>query len=484
MALKRIAFGAAALSAARMFQLAASFLTVPFMARLLDPHEFGLVALGMAMVSLTLAFSDAGMSRSLIRISELDSDAWSSAHWLISGAMIAISLILFALAWPASIFFETPALMPVMMALALIPAVQGFLELPIASLIKRENLMPMAIADFAAAATGAAAAIGFGLAGFGAWALVAQNIANIAVRAPIILLAAKFRPRFIFKLDALRDHLRFARDTIGYSVMSVVGRQIDPLVIGKALGAAPLGLYSVAFRIMSLPSGVVSTPVQTALFPRLAQLRDKPDELRALVLAATIGQAGLVFPPMAAAAAASHAFFEVLLSERWIPAGAIFSALAVAGMVQTISTFNSSLLQAIGRTGARLRLTAEFTALWALTALATAQFGIMVLAAAFSIVSVLYLPRSLSVFLPRIQCSQLEYVKALGGPILVSIAIVMVHRALQQAFDLDNWQELGLMVMETVAGYAALLIFGRGAIERRLRQVRSIISPTDDSAAS
>lgn len=267
MALKRIAFGAAALSAARMFQLAASFLTVPFMARLLDPQDFGLVALGMATVSLTVAFSDAGMSRSLIRTSELDSDAWSSAHWLITGAMAVVSLLLFAAAWPASIFFEMPALMPVMMALAIIPVMQGFLELPIASLIKRENLMPMAIADFTAAAAGAAAAIGFGLAGFGAWALVAQNITNVLIRWPIILIAAKFRPRFVFKLDALGEHLRFARDTIAYSAMNVLGKQIDPFVIGKVLGAAPLGLYSVAFRIMGLPSSAVSTPVQTALYP-------------------------------------------------------------------------------------------------------------------------------------------------------------------------------------------------------------------------
>jgi PST family polysaccharide transporter len=475
-ALKRIAFGAAALSAARMFQLAASFLTVPFMARLLDPHDFGLVALGMATVSIVVAFSDAGMSRSLVRTSELDSDAWSSAHWLITGAMAIVSLILFAAAWPASIFFNMPALMPVMMALAIIPVMQGFLELPIASLIKRENLMPMAIGDFSAAAAGAAVAIAAGLAGWGAWALVAQNITNVAIRWPVILIAAKFRPRFVFKLSALQDHLRFARDTIAYSAMNVIGKQIDPFVIGKVLGAASLGLYSVAFRIMSLPSSAVATPVQTALYPRLAALRDKPDELRALVLAATIGQAMLVFPPMAAAAAAGHAFFEILLSERWSASAVIFSALVVAGMTQAITMFNSSLLQAIGRTGARLQITTEFAVLWALTAIFVAQFGTLALATAFSIVSVLYIPRSLSVFLNRIQCTQIEYAKALMGPVLASLAIVGAHLIFQRLFELENWQELALAMAETAAAYAALLLFGRRDIERRLREVRSIIS--------
>lgn len=478
MALRRIAFGAAALSAARVFQLGASFLTVPFMARLLEPHEFGVVAIAMAIVALTLAVSDAGLSRSLIRTDNIESDAWSTAHWLIVAATALLSLLLALGSWPTALFFETPALLPVMLALAVIPLMQGFLELPIAALIKRENFMPLAIADFAAALGGAAAAIGFGLAGFGAWALVAQNIVNVAIRAPVILFAANYKPRWVFNLAALGEHVKFARDTMGYAIMQSVSRQVDPFVIGKALGTAPLGLYSVAFRIMNLPAGVVATPVQTALYPRLAYLRDKPDELRALVLAATIGQAALVFPPMAAAAAASMAVFEILLSYRWGEAGLVFSALAVAGMVQVITNFNSSLLQALGNTGTRLRLTFEFTLLWAIAALLSAQFGLIAVATMFSVVSVLYLPRSLTLLLKRLQCSLLDYLRALSGPVLVSLAVVACHLLITRLAQLNNWQEVAVAVVEILAAYAALLVFGRRDIEQRLHQVRTLMAQT------
>lgn len=476
MALKRMVFSAAALSAARVFQLGVSFLTVPFMARLLDPHDFGLVALGMAMVSLTLAFSDAGLSRSLVRASELDSDAWSSAHWLIVSAMGAISFILFALSWPAAAFFQTPALMPVMMALALIPLMQGFLELPIASLIKRENLLPLASADFASALAGAAAAIGFGIAGFGAWALVAQNIANVATRWLIILPAANFKPRFTFKLTALEDHLRFARDTIGYSIASAIARQTDPIVIGKVLGTLSLGLYSVAFRIMGLPASVVGTPMQTTLYPRLVKLRDDPAQLRSLILATTMAQAALVFPPMAALAASSHAFFTLLLSERWAPSAALFSALAVAGLSQVIVSFNGPLLQAMGRTGARLRLTIELAVIWAITVPIVAQFGAQAVAIAFSVVNVLYLPRLLQISLKPIECTLLEYGKALLGPSLIALAIVVSHIAITRLITLSAWEELALAAAETAAGYIVFVALSFRDLRERIRVVRSIVS--------
>ena len=353
---------------------------------------------------------------------------------------------------------------------------QGFLELPIASLIKRENFMPLAIADFASALGGAAAAIGFALAGFGAWALVAQNIVNVLIRAPVILFAANWKPRWVFNLAALGEHVRFARDTMGYAIMQAISRQVDPFVIGKALGTAPLGLYSVAFRIMNLPAGVIATPVQTALYPRLALLREKPDELRTLVLAATLGQAALVFPAMAAAAAASTAVFEILLSYRWGEAGLVFSALAVAGMVQVVTNFNSSLLQAIGRTGTRLRLTFEFTILWAIAALISAQFGLIAVAATFSLVSVLYLPRSLTILLARLQCSLLEYFKVLAAPSLAALGIIASHALLMNFVTLNNWQELAAVTVEALAAYACLLIFGRRDLEERLNQVRTLMA--------
>lgn len=476
MALRRIAFGAAALSAARVFQLGASFLTVPFLARLLEPSEFGLVAIAMAMVALTLAVSDAGLSRSLIRTDNLESDAWSTAHWLIIAGTALLSLLLALFSWPAALFFEAPALLPILLALSIIPLMQGFLELPIAALIKRENFLPLAIADFASALGGAAAAIGFALAGFGAWALVAQNVVNVLIRAPVILFAANWRPRWVFNLAALGEHVRFARDTMGYAIMQTISRQVDPFVIGKALGTTPLGLYSVAFRIMNLPAGVIATPVQTALYPRLALLRNKPDELRTLVLAATLGQAALVFPAMAAAAAASTAVFEILLSYRWGAAGHVFSALAVAGMVQVITNFNSSLLQAIGRTGTRLRITFEFTILWAIAALFSAQFGLIAVATTFSIISVLYLPRSLTILLERLECSMLEYFKVLVGPALAALGIIACHALLMRFVTLNNWQELAAVMVETLAAYACLLIFGRRDLEERLHQVRSLMT--------
>ncbi len=68
MALKRIAFGVATLSAARIFQLASSFVAIPFLARMLTPVDFGLAALALSMVMFFTMIGDAGLGRSLVRV--------------------------------------------------------------------------------------------------------------------------------------------------------------------------------------------------------------------------------------------------------------------------------------------------------------------------------------------------------------------------------------------------------------------------------
>src|SRR5262245_31485507 len=169
--------GAAALSAARAIQTAASFLALPLLARLIGPSEFGLVALAMSFVLFTMAFSDAGMGQSLVRTPPEDRAEWSSAFWMIGLLAASLTLLLVLVAWPAAWLFNEPRLAPLVMALAPLPLVQGMLSPAIADLQQREKFTHLALAEILGAIAGVAAAIGIALSGGGAWALVGQQLA-------------------------------------------------------------------------------------------------------------------------------------------------------------------------------------------------------------------------------------------------------------------------------------------------------------------
>lgn len=476
MALKRIAFGAATLSAARVFQLASSFIAVPFLARMLTPTDFGLVAMAMSVVLFFTYLGDAGLGRSLVRIDATDTEAWSSAFWAIVMMTAGLGLIVLALAWPAAAFFGEPRLIPIMATLALAPAIMGWVDIPAASLLQKEKFQWLAAAEFSAALAGIIVALVIALNGGGAWALVWQHLTQRITKGVVVHFASGFRPRFVLNFQKLNEHSRFAADTIGWSMMMFISRQADTLIVGKFLGAATLGLYNVAMRVMQLPVSIFGASLNSAIYPRMVKLNDDKTSLRELVLVATAAQAAFVFPPIAAVAAASDAFFTLLLSDRWRSAGEIFTLLAGAAAIQTVIGLNNSVLQAVGRTGARLRLTVEFAVLWALAALALAQLGVHAVALGLTVVTLLYLPRLLQLYLTPIECSMMDFVRVLAGPMAVAALIFVVHRFIIPYHEIDAWPEIGIAALETLVGYGLILWFGRRVITEKVKGMRAIFA--------
>src|SRR5262245_47950398 len=220
LALKKLAISAAALSAARAVQAASSFLALPLLARLLAPEQFGLVALAMSFVLFTMAFSDAGMGQSLVRTPPEERDVWSSAFWMISGLSASLSLLLLLIAWPAAWVFNQPGLAPLVMALAPLPLMQGMLSPAIADLQQREKFPQQALAEISGALSGIVAAIVVALNGGGAWALVIQQLAYWVVKGAVLMSFTRFRPHFVLNWKVLDVHMRFGRDTAGWSLIN------------------------------------------------------------------------------------------------------------------------------------------------------------------------------------------------------------------------------------------------------------------------
>ena len=476
MALKRLAMGAAAFSVARATQTILTFLTLPLLARLLDPSEFGLAALAMSFVLFTIAFSDAGMGQSLVRTPPEHTQVWSSAFWMIVLLSGSLSVFLLAIAWPASWLFNEPRLAILICALAPLPLGIGMIAPAIADLQQREKFMTLAVAEMSGTVTGMALAVWIALSGGGVWALVAQQLGIVCGKACVLLFKTKFRPRFEMHLAGLEPHFRFGRDTAGWSLINFFARQIDPLVIAKFLGTTALGFYSVAYRLMSLPAFLVSGPIGNTLYTRMVRLRENIPALKSLVLIASRAMASFIFPPMAVLCVASSAFIQVFLSERWEPAAIVFSILAPIGALQAVTALNGALLMATGRTDLRLRLTFEFALIWVIAAPVLAMISLTAVATGYAALFVAYLPRTLQLFLRPIKASLREYFTAISVPLLVACGLVLAHLGAKAVLPLSPWAEVGVAASEVLIGYGVTAWILRGRLRDDLRTIRRLFS--------
>jgi O-antigen/teichoic acid export membrane protein len=180
---------------------------------------------------------------------------------------------------------------------------------------------------------------------------------------------------------------------------------------------------------------------------------------------------------------AASPFIEIFLSERWLPAAGLFAVLAPIGALHAITGLNGPLLMAVGRTDLRLRLTWEFALIWIVAVPFLAMQGVMAVALGYAVIFLLYLPRTLQLFLRPIGASLGDYFGAIAIPLAVSCGLAAVHVLATIALPLSSWAEIGLAVSEILIGYGITAWVLRGRLRddlntvRRLFKARAVATP-------
>ena len=424
---RKIILGTAAMSSASALRLLAQFLIIPILSRLLSPSDYGLVAIAMPLVLFTMMFTDAGVGRSLVRDASAEKEVWSTCFWLsvILGLLLAIAVI--ALAPLAALVFKEPRLSPILMTLSLVIFIQALSTIPGALLQKKYKFKAIASIEIISLCIGLATALVIALSGGGAWALIGQQIAFYLVRVILTFWFSPFYPLMIFDLKIAREHLLFGRDVIGVTLINLIARSADNLIIGKMFGSALVGIYSMAFQFARLPVMLVAGPLQYVIYAQLAPLKTNPLAIRHIYLLLNRVLAIIVFPVMAMVAVAHEPIFKLVLSEKWEHSGELFMMAAAACALQTVTGMGSTIMMLLGRNDRQLRASAEFTMLWIVCLLAVARLGLEWTTIMYSVVVFLYTPRLLMLLLPLIQCSIKVYIRTLLTPAVLSLVCVGVY---------------------------------------------------------
>jgi O-antigen/teichoic acid export membrane protein len=177
---------------------------------------------------------------------------------------------------------------------------------------------------------------------------------------------------------------------------------------------------------------------------------------------------------MAVLAVASAAFIEVFLSERWLPTAPLFAVLAPIGAVTAIVGLNGPLLMAVNRTDLRLRLTFEFTLIWAAAVPFLAMHGVQTVAIGFAALFLLYLPRTLQLFLRPIGGDIAGYIGAMIIPIAVSCGIAATHEAMRATLSPTPWAEIGAAAGEILISYGVIGWILRDRLASDLKTMRRL----------
>ncbi len=260
----------------QMVQLISSVL----LARLLVPDDFGMLGMALVIVGIGQIFADFGIGAAIVQSQTADRLVLSSCFWanLAVGVLLALAI---SLASPLiAAFYQRPTLAPLVVAASLTLVLSAAMVVPRSLLYKDMRFAELAKAQFLGSVGGAIVAVGLAWAGFGVWSLVIQPLAGTAITLAVSWGYARLLPKLEFSWSGIRGLVRFSVGVLGTDLLNYANRNTDSLLIGRTLGAGPLGFYSMSYQIMLYPLQQVSSVIVKVLFPTLSQLQDELPRFR------------------------------------------------------------------------------------------------------------------------------------------------------------------------------------------------------------
>lgn len=322
--------GAAWMAVGQVAATVLKFATLPVLARLLSPAEFGVAAAGLLIAELALMFSEAGMAQALVQRPQLRPEhvrvAFTVMLLLGLGAAIAVGL-----SGPAiADFFGMPSLERIVPVLAVLIPIQGLSAISLALLSRQGRFRYLAMARLPCVALGYSfVAIGLALAGAGVWALVLGTISRDMLLLLVFYAAARHDLRPSFNRQALKDLAGFSTGQTLAKLANYAAQNGDYAVVGRLLGAQALGYYGRAYQLMMLPASFVSLVAGRVLFPLMASVQEDKARLASAYLRCLASAIALTLPLSVVLSACAEDIVLVFLGDQWAPVATPFATLSL-----------------------------------------------------------------------------------------------------------------------------------------------------------
>lgn len=304
------------------------------LARLLTPHDYGLIGMVAIIVNFVTMFQYLGLSTATIRWVELDHRQVSALFWLnlaLSGtAALATLAAAPAIAW----FYKEPVLVNVTLGYAAIIFLNGLSIQHDALLYRQMRFTAVALIDLIALTAGLTAAVAAAWKGAGYWALVINQLTVSLVRTVELWIACRWRPGPPARDAGVGSIIAFGKNLTGFSVMDFFARNLDRALLGKFWGAQQLGLYTKAYQVLLVPLDQIIAPMTAVAVPALSRLNTAPERYRSAYLQILEKVAMLTMPLVTFMIASSDWIILLLLGPQWAGSARIFMLLGIAAMVQ------------------------------------------------------------------------------------------------------------------------------------------------------
>lgn len=360
-------------SGAQIVQLIVSIV----LARILAPTVYGTVALVNVFLDILNVLLNCNLGTALVQKKNADDVDFSTVFYAQIVMSFFLYLILFLVSPLVADFYSTPEMSSMLRVAGLVLIISSIRNIQNSYVSTTMQFKLFFIATSIGTVISAFVGIGMALAGFGAWALIGQNLSNNLIDTIVLWVTVKWRPIKAFSLKRLKGLFSFSWKLIVSALLERVYSSLSSLIIGKKYSSADLAQYN---RGQSWPVAItdnINASIDSVLLPTMASAQDSVETVKKMTRRSIKTSTYLMAPLMMGLAFVGTPLVRLVLTEKWLPCVPYQAIFCITYMFYPINTANLNAIKALGRSDIFLKLQIIKTIVGLIVLIITSQISIM-----------------------------------------------------------------------------------------------------------
>jgi len=325
-----------------------SFCTTIILARILNPEDYGIMAMAMLVTGFVGFFNEMGMSAAVVQRQNITQRELSGVFYfaIILGVLCWL-IVSIASVW-ASSFFDAEKLEEIIPIIGLGLILGSTTAVPSGLMRKELRFKELSIISIVTALVNACATLLLAVNGFGIWSLVYGSLASGVVGAFLVCIRCGWLPGSISGMRDAIPILSYGTNITATRVIWYIYSNADKAIIGKLLGDKLLGIYSMAFTLASLPSSHITSIVVNVSSPIFSKLQSDPEGLKISIVNFVSGIAHITFPALFGICVVAPELVSVVIGEKWLEVIMPLQILCILGIWKSIDPVLTQVLISTG----------------------------------------------------------------------------------------------------------------------------------------
>jgi O-antigen/teichoic acid export membrane protein len=320
-----------------------------FLARLVAPSEYGLIALLSIFIIIAQSLVDSGFLNALIQKKIPTETDYSTVFFFNISLALAIYMILFFSAPIIASVYEEPRLEKICRWLGFSVILQGLSIIQIAKLTTNLDFKTQAKASLSAVIISGTLGVTLAYLGYGVWALLVQLLVNNFINTCLLWVFTRWLPKLSFSWISLSSLFSFGSKLLLSGLLHTVYTNLYGLIIGRKYKIVDVGYFNQSSLISRFLSVSLMAIIARAIYPIQCKMQDDEKLLSKSFIQYLRMSCFIIFPIMICMAVLSKPFIKIILTDKWLPMSSMLFLLCISYIFIPIMVINNQILTVRGR---------------------------------------------------------------------------------------------------------------------------------------